>query len=124
MNLLVDSHCLLWWLADMPMSLVAREAIAEPANTVYVSAASIWELEIKAALGKLHLDADLVAEVEHQGFTWLPITAAHGRAAARLPVHHRDPFDRMLIAQSGIEGCTLVSRDAVFAMYSVTVIVA
>ena len=122
MKVLIDSHCLLWWLADQPMSTAASTAIADPDNTVFVSAASIWELEIKAALGKLTIDADIVVEVEQAGFEWLPVTAAHARVAAHLPPNHRDPFDRMLIGQAQAEGCTLISRDAIFSDYSVALI--
>lgn len=104
------------------MSDVAKRAIADSENTVYVSPASIWELEIKAALGKILIESDLVSEVDEGGLSWLPITAAHARLAARLPMHHRDPFDRMLIAQAGQEGCTLVSRDAVFSSYGVALL--
>ena len=91
------------------MSDGAKKAIADSANTVYVSPASIWELEIDAALGKIVIEADLVLEVDEGAMSWLPITAAHARGAARLPMHHRDPFDRMLIAQASQETCTLVS---------------
>ena len=122
MNLLLDSHCLLWWLGGMPVSEPASSAIAESSNEVYVSAASIWELEIIAARGKLTIDADLITEVEAAGLTLLPITASHGKAAARLPMHHRDPFDRMLIAQAQLESCSIVSRDSSFAQYSVGLI--
>lgn len=122
MNLLIDSHCLLWWLTDSPMTPEAHVAIADSANTVFVSAATIWELEIKAALGKLVVDADLLVEVGAEGFTWLPISATHAKAAAHLPTHHRDPFDRMLIAQARTEGCTLLSRDRIFDQYQVSVI--
>lgn len=122
MNLLLDSHCLLWWLGDMEMSDAARDAIGDPANTVFVSSASIWELEITAALGRLVVDADLIAEVPESGMSWLPITAVHGRTAARLPAHHRDPFDRMLIAQAQVEDYTLISRDSVFGSYIVSLI--
>jgi PIN domain nuclease of toxin-antitoxin system len=121
-NLLLDSHCLLWWLGGLPISDRADEAIADLANDVYVSAASIWEIEIKSALGKLTIDGDLLAEVETAGLALMPITASHGLAAARLPMHHRDPFDRMLIAQAQLEGCSIVSRDSQFADYSVALI--
>lgn len=124
MNLLLDSHCLLWWLGGMSISEQADEAIADLSNDVYVSAASIWELEIKAALGKLTIEGDLLGAVDTAGLTWLPVTALHGRAAARLPPHHRDPFDRMLIAQAQLEGCSIVSRDSRFAEYSVALITA
>ena len=124
MNLLLDSHCLLWWLAGAPMSTQADEAIADLTNEVYVSAASMWELEIKSALGKLTIEGDLFREVETAGLTWLPITPSHGVAAARLPMHHRDPFDRMVIAQAQLESCSIVSRNARFAEYSVALIAA
>ena len=87
-----------------------------------MSAASIWEAEIKAASGKLRLDADLEAEPAEHGFGSLDITAAHAIAAARLPMHHGDPFDRMLVAQAELEGLTIVSRDPVFDRYPVAVL--
>jgi PIN domain nuclease of toxin-antitoxin system len=121
-NLLLDSHCLLWWLADLPLSEQASSAIADSSNEVYVSAASVWELEIKSALGKLTIDADLIAEVEAAGLSWLPITPSHGQAAAHLPMHHRDPFDRMIIAQAQLESCRVVSRDSIFAKYEIALI--
>ena len=122
MNVLLDSHCILWWLADLPLTEEARAAITDPANEVFVSAASIWELESKSALGRLTIDGDLSAEVEAAGFTWLPITPRHARAAARLPLHHRDPFDRMLIAQARSEGQAIVTRDRSFERYAVELI--
>jgi PIN domain nuclease of toxin-antitoxin system len=121
-KLLLDSHCLLWWLGDLPLSDEAKDAITNPSNTVFVSPASIWELEIKAALGKLSIDADLIGEVAESGMSWLPITALHGRTAARLPMHHRDPFDRMLIAQAQAEECSLITRDGMFGKYEVRLI--
>jgi PIN domain nuclease of toxin-antitoxin system len=121
-NLLLDSHCLVWWLGGMPISEQADEAIADLNNEVYVSAASIWELEIKSALGKLTIDGDLLGEIDVAGLSLLPVTALHGQAAARLPMHHRDPFDRMLIAQAQLESCSIVSRDSRFAEYSVALI--
>jgi PIN domain nuclease of toxin-antitoxin system len=122
-NVLVDPHCLLWWLADQPLSGRATATIRDAQNTVLISPATIWELEIKAALGKLAIDGDLIASVEASGFEWLPITAEHALTAARLPQHHRDPFDRMLIAQALTDGCTLVSRDSAFEQYPVSLIV-
>jgi PIN domain nuclease of toxin-antitoxin system len=86
---------------------------------VAISAASIWELEMKVASGKLKIEAELLDEVIRVGYSLLAITAQHGVAAARLPLHHRDPFDRMLIAQAQIEGLTIVTRDPRFAPYSV-----
>jgi PIN domain nuclease of toxin-antitoxin system len=121
-NLLLDSHCLLWWLGDLPLSTDAKDAITNPSNTVFVSSASIWELEINAALGKLSIDADLIAEVTASALSWLPISALHGRTAARLPMHHRDPFDRILIAQAQVEECSLITRDGMFGKYAVSLI--
>ena len=119
MKLLLDSHAYLWWLADGPeLSPAARTGIADPANLVLVSAATIWEIEIKRALGRLEAgSADLVAEIEANHFLELPVTARHAAAAARLPRHHEDPFDRLLIAQSQVEGLVCVTRDRVFERY-------
>jgi PIN domain nuclease of toxin-antitoxin system len=86
---------------------------------VAVSAASIWEIEIKLASGKLRIDVELLDEVIRLGYSVLTILAQHCVAAARLPIHHRDPFDRLLIAQAQLEGLTIVTRDPRFAPYSV-----
>jgi PIN domain nuclease of toxin-antitoxin system len=121
-KLLLDSHAYLWWLAEAPdLSAPAREAMADPANVVLVSAATIWEIEIKRALGRLEAgDADFVAEIGANGFHELPARADHAAVAARLPRHHDDPFDRMLVAQSRVEGLVCVTRDPTFAAYGVT----
>ena len=121
MNLLLDTHILLWWLADDPgLSEKQRSAIADPANVVYVSAASAWEIAIKKALGKLIAPNDLGAALIASELEQLPVTVAHAEAVGRLPPHHRDPFDRMLIAQAGVEDLTVVTGDPVFAQYEVT----
>jgi PIN domain nuclease of toxin-antitoxin system len=124
LKLLLDSHAFLWWLAEDPkLSAGARQAVADPATTVYVSAATIWELSLKAALGRLDLDGtDLVEEIAGNGLVELPMTARHSLAAAYLPPHHGDPFDRMLIAQAQIEGLTVVSRDAAFRAYGISIL--
>ncbi len=121
MKLLLDSHAFLWWLSEDPkLGAKARQAVADPASTVHISAATIWELSIKSALGKLDLDgADLVEEIEANDFVELPMTARHSLAAAGLPRHHDDPFDRMLIAQARIEGLTILTRDSVFRDYGI-----
>ena len=121
MKLLLDSHAYLWWLADdQRLGVRARKAITDPTNAVLVSAATIWEIAIKAALGRLDLhDADVVAEIAANRFIELPITAAHAAAAAALPRHHDDPFDRMLIAQAQIEHLRCVTRDPAFSAYRV-----
>jgi PIN domain nuclease of toxin-antitoxin system len=119
MKLLLDSHAFLWWLAEDPkLQTGARQAVADPSSVVHVSAASVWELSIKASLGKLDLDgADLVEEIAANDFVELPILARHALAAATLPRHHDDPFDRMLIAQAQVEGLTIVTRDSAFRFY-------
>lgn len=121
MSLLLDTHVWLWWLTDDPrLSATAREAIADPAATVQVSAASLWEISIKEALGRIQLrGVDLVAEIEDGGFAELPVRARHGLAAGRLPRHHDDPFDRMLVAQGRLEGLTLVTADRDLSAYDV-----
>lgn len=121
MKLLLDSHAYLWWLADdQRLGAKARKAITDPANAVLVSAATIWEITIKAALGRLGLHgADVVAEIAVNRFVELPITAAHAAAAAALPRHHDDPFDRMLIAQAQLEHLRCVTRDPAFSAYRV-----
>jgi len=120
-KLLLDSHAYLWWLADdQRLGARARKAITDPTNAVLVSSAAIWEIAIKAALGRLDLhDADVVAEIAANRFIELPITAAHAAAAAALPRHHDDPFDRMLIAQAQIEHLRCVTRDPAFSAYRV-----
>jgi PIN domain nuclease of toxin-antitoxin system len=119
-RLLVDTHALLWWLTDDPgLSATAREALADPANDVRVSTASVWEIAIKRALGKLTAPDDLPDHIEAAGFDWLPIGAEHAWRVRELPSHHRDPFDRLLVAQCLTEGMPIVSGDAHFAAYGV-----
>ena len=119
MRLLLDTHALLWWLADEGLSSQTRDAIADPANLMAVSAASAWEIAIKKALGKLTAPDDLEQQVHAGGFVPLPINIAHGIAAGQLARHHDDPFDRMLIAQAIAEGLTIVTRDKRFEDYGV-----
>ncbi len=119
MRLLLDTHALLWWLSDdARLGKAAADAIAE-AELVAVSAASAWEIGIKQASGKLTGPDDLQTEVATNGFTELPVTLAHALAAGALPPHHADPFDRMLVAQSRLEGLTLVTRDDRLADYGI-----
>jgi PIN domain nuclease of toxin-antitoxin system len=118
MILLLDAHAILWWLANDPtLSEDARGVIRDPANDVLVSAASVWEIEIKRALGKLVAPAGVVAAIESAGFRSIPITLVDAERAGRLPPHHRDPFDRMLVAQAGRLDAVIVTRDPVFAAY-------
>ncbi len=125
MRVLLDTHALLWWLAgDAQLSSVARATIADEANEIFVSAASAWEVTMKHRIGKLPgagpLAVDFAREVRLQGFTGLPITLEHGQVAGSLAGDHRDPFDRMLIAQAREEKMALVSNELVFAAFGVT----
>jgi PIN domain nuclease of toxin-antitoxin system len=125
--LLLDTHTLLWWLLDSPeLSAVAKAAIARGGQRVLVSTASSWELAIKHKLGQLPFAADIVENLPRylrkERFDVLPIGLDHTLAAGALPGPHRDPFDRMLIAQSHTDKLQLVSRDAVFADYGVDVL--
>lgn len=123
MRLLLDTHALLWWLADDGrLSPPARDAIADGANLVAVSAASAWEISIKKALGKLQAPDDLPAAIDDCGLQPLPITLHHAALAGALPRHHDDPFDRMLVAQAMHEGLTVVTADPAFAAYGVAVL--
>jgi PIN domain nuclease of toxin-antitoxin system len=120
MTLLLDTHTFLWWLDD-PALLAesARKAIADGKNLVYVSAADAWEIAIKRSLGKLNAPEDLEAAMAANRFLPLPVTVPHALAVATLPDHHRDPFDRLLIAQARHEGFQLVSRDPFMKLYDV-----
>jgi PIN domain nuclease of toxin-antitoxin system len=123
LRLLLDTHALLWWVSNHPsLSVKADQVLNEPDNQVFVSAASAWEVTTKARLGKLvagPLAQDFVGEVRRQGFLPLPITLDHGQRAGNLPGAHRDPFDRMLIAQAQAEGLVLVSNEQTFDSYGI-----
>ena len=121
MNLLLDTHVLLWWGEQRSLSPEAAAAIADPDNLVYVSAASIWEISIKRARGKLNVD-DAVFDVHLDGFEPLPITHADARMADGLPDFHRDPFDRMLIAQALSHDLALVTRDPRMDAYEASIL--
>ena len=125
MRLLLDTHALLWWLdGDRRLTRRARTAIADEDNVIFISAASAWEITTKARLGKLPgadaVAGDVVGSVASQGFSSLDITLTHAQRAGRLPGAHRDPFDRMLIAQAQLEDLTLVSNEDVFDAYGVS----
>ncbi len=122
-RLLLDTHTLLWWLADDPqLGERARILIADGGNEVYVSAASAWEISIKKALGKLKAPDDLDSIVQDEGFGRLEITFFHGEKAGQLPLLHRDPFDRMLIAQAQAEGLDIVTSNAMLGEYGLKTI--
>jgi PIN domain nuclease of toxin-antitoxin system len=123
MNLLLDTHALLWWLDDNPsLSKKAKRSIADGTNSVFVSAAVIWEIEIKNALGKLKIPSNFREVLRQQTFEMLPVTVEHAHAVGDLPAHHRDPFDRMVIAQARVEGFTVVTRDSIFGRYKIPII--
>jgi PIN domain nuclease of toxin-antitoxin system len=123
MRVLLDTHILLWWLADdEKLPTLAAATIADPDVEVMVSAAAAWEIAVKRRRGRLHAPEDLLGALEGNDFAALPITAAHALAAGDLPDHHADPFDRMLIAQSITEGLTLISGDSRFHSYDVALL--
>lgn len=123
MNLLFDSHALYWWMTeDDRLPLRVHAGVLAGEHTVSVSAASVWELEIKRSVGRLELVEDVAGDLAAAGFWSLAITFEHAVAAARLPLHHRDPFDRMLVAQARLEGLTLVTGDARMRRYDVPVL--
>ena len=124
MRLLLDTHAFLWWLAgDDALSGPARTALADERNQIFVSAASAWEITTKHRIGKLSGVEAIVTTLDQtlieQGFTALPISVRHGQVAGALPGPHRDPFDRMLIAQAMLDHMTLVSNEVAFDVYGV-----
>jgi len=121
-RLLLDTHVLLWWLADdRKLSKNARAIIANPDNDVLVSSASLWEISIKAALRRLEVELDVLDKaIARNGFRALPIGFRHALTAGRLPLVHRDPFDRMLVAQASVDELRLVSHDRVFERYGLS----
>lgn len=125
MTLLLDTHAFLWFVwADPLLSAGAKAAIEDPANRKLVSVASCWEIAIKAGIGKLTLGAPAAVfiprELARNSFDLLEIGAAHATAVETLPQHHKDPFDRLLVAQAQLEGVPLVSTDTVFDAYGIT----
>jgi len=124
MRLLVDTHVLLWWLAGgsrLPKRAAAM--LADATNEAFFSAASLWEVAIKSSLGKLRVDPDeLLGALAGTGFRELPVTWLHAARVARLPDHHRDPFDRLLVAQSLVESIHLLTDDRQLSAYSPSVI--
>jgi PIN domain nuclease of toxin-antitoxin system len=119
MRLLLDRHAFLWAVAGSPLLKSPARRVIEAADQVYVSAASIWEIAIKARLGKIDADPDLlVAAIGDSGFEELPVRAVHAAAGARLAPLHGDPFDRLLVAQAIAEPLKLLTADAMLARYS------
>jgi PIN domain nuclease of toxin-antitoxin system len=119
-RLLLDTHVLIWWFeGDEQLGLNARAEIENASNQVYVSAATVWEMSINRQLGKLEAPEDIEQKIEMAGFLELPISLFHGDQAGLLPTHHKDPFDRMLIAQSQAEGLVIVTKDEHFPKYGI-----
>lgn len=123
MILLLDAHALLWWLADDPqLDAAATRSIADPLTGVLVSAATVWEIEVKRAAGRLRAPTPLLDAIRESGMDTLPVTALDAVTAAELPMHHSDPFDRMLVAQAQRLDALIVSRDRALQEYDVDVL--
>jgi PIN domain nuclease of toxin-antitoxin system len=122
-RLLLDTHALLAFLSgDYEFSPAAQAATERPGVNIVVSAVSVWEIAIKRSIGKLDAPEDLIERAEGAGAELLSITARHAHATGALPYHHRDPFDRLLIAQAQLEGCAIVTGNRAFPAYGVTVV--
>lgn len=120
MRLLLDTHVVIWWLADDDcLGVEAVDAIGNPDNIVFVSAVTGFEVATKKNLGKLDAPDDLPDQLRESAFEELPVTLFHGLEAGRLPLHHRDPFDRLLVAQARSEGLVLVTADRMLSNYDV-----
>lgn len=120
MRLLLDAHTFLWWVTNSPrLSVIAREAIADDTNAVLVGIGSLWELAIKRSIGKLDFPHDFGAVLSNEAFELLPISFSHLQALEALPLQHRDPFDRLLIAQAVAENIPIVTTDKAFTRYDV-----
>ena len=125
MRLLLDTHTLLWLISDNPeVSPNVREAVNDPDNEVFVSVASVWEISIKRSRGRLDAPENLVEQLKDSDYTTLLVNLDHADRAGRLPMHHRDPFDRMLVAQAQVEDLVLVTRDRFIPRYAVETLTA
>jgi PIN domain nuclease of toxin-antitoxin system len=123
LRLLLDTHALLALLSsDYPLSSKAEEAMEKANTQLLVSVVSVWEIAIKRAIGKLETPEDLLARIDETETEMLTITASHANATCELPLHHSDPFDRLLIAQAKLEGCAILTRDRAFVAYGVPVV--
>jgi PIN domain nuclease of toxin-antitoxin system len=123
-RLLLDTHVVLWWLADDPTLSDDIKTKLDHEPDVYISPATVWEVAIKQAIGKLQEPKDLPERIQGSGFRELPITSQHAIAAGRLSLIHRDPFDRMLVAQAQCADLTLVTRDATIPSYGISILAA
>ncbi len=120
MKILLDTHILLWWLnQDQKLSSAQTAMITDPDNLVFVSAVTAWEIAVKKMTGKLEAPDDLPAALAANNFLELPITIEHSQRLYRLPLHHQDPFDRMMVAQAMSEDLILMTRDSQIASYEI-----
>ena len=118
MKFLLDTHLLLWWLSNSPLlSAQARQLIGDPGNAIFVSAVSLWEVWLKSSIGKLRVPSGFAEKLAAEPFGNLPLRAEHTPVVAMLEWHHRDPFDRMLIAQAGSENLVLLTADRALGAY-------
>lgn len=125
MKFLLDTHLLLWWLSNSPLlPEPARQLIGDPNNTIFVSAVSLWEIWLKSSIGKLRVPSGFAQKLAAEPFADLPLRARHTPAVAMLEWHHRDPFDRMLIAQAISENLVLLTADKALGAYGRSVQVA
>lgn len=122
MRLLLDTHAALWWLAGDRIGEDAARQLQDHTNQLVLSAVVVWEVAVKRSLGKLHSPPDFAAQVLGAGAQALPVTVEHATAVETLPWHHRDPFDRMLVAQASVEGAAIVSRDEALRPYGVRLV--
>lgn len=122
MRWLLDTNIVLWWLDDAPrLPGEIKHKLADPMTTCVISVVSLWEIEIKQSLSKIDIDPSYVQVIAAQGFEILPLATRHAEAYRGLPLHHRDPYDRMLIAISATEDLPVLTADAVFAHYDIPV---
>jgi PIN domain nuclease of toxin-antitoxin system len=122
-KLLLDTQALLALLSsDYPLSPGARAAMEQPGASVICSTVSVWEIAIKRSIGKLQAPDDVIERIDEAGARILTITPQHAHATGELPLHHRDPFDRLLIAQAQLEGCAIITGDSAFSAYDVPVV--
>lgn len=122
MDLLLDTHAFIWWdISDARLKAEARAAITDPSNRIVVSAASVWEISIKRTTGKLAFRDDILRAIARNGFDTMSISPQHADEAGSLPLHHADPFDRLLIAQAKIENMKLLTQDRKLLSYDVPI---
>ena len=123
MKLLLDTHILIWWLSqDRKLSQLETDIITDPDNLIFVSAATAWEIAVKRMIGKLEAPDDLPAALAANNFLELPITIDHSQKLYQLPLHHNDPFDRIMVAQAISEDLTFMTRDVKIALYEIRTI--